>query len=260
MGVTLYGRWFKSLKMFWLISIFNVYASQFQTDSWFQRMYEKDVTVAEMVGSTEQRPRVCNRQRNRENCPAESVDQNWKRTVAIPFVDVICSELHDRFSEDKRAHYELCALIPQVIVTKSIEGAMQLGRVLCEKWSHMSFDSKLLRWMNYWKQQAAPVASTSVTTLLATHTDNIFFPNVRELLKILTVLPIGSVEAERSFSCVQRIHTWLRSTMTASRLSDLAVIAMHSHTTIPIDRRQICECFMALHPRRMNASSLFVDN
>ena len=50
--------------------------------------------------------------------------------MAIPFVDVICLELNDRFSEGKRAHYELCALIPQVIVTKIIESAVQLGRVL----------------------------------------------------------------------------------------------------------------------------------
>ena len=30
--------------------------------------------------------------------------------VAIPFLDVICSELKSRFSKEKRAHYELCAL------------------------------------------------------------------------------------------------------------------------------------------------------
>ena len=61
-----------------------------EIDSWFQRMYEKAVTLAKMVGSTEQRPRVCSRQRDRENCPAQSVEQYWNRTVAIPFVDVIC--------------------------------------------------------------------------------------------------------------------------------------------------------------------------
>ena len=32
---------------------------------------------------------------------------------------------------------------------------------------------------------------------------------------------------ERSFSCIQRIHTWLRNAMTAGRLSDLAVIVGH---------------------------------
>ena len=59
------------------------------------------------------------------------------------------------------------------------------------------------------------------------HADNIFFPNVRERLKILAILPLESTEVERSFSSIRRIHTWLRNAMTAERLSDLAVIAGH---------------------------------
>ena len=49
--------------------------------------------------------------------------------------------------------------------------------------------------------------NVSVGCLLSKHADNLFFPNVRELLKILAILPIGSMEAERSFSCVRRVHT-----------------------------------------------------
>ena len=61
----------------------------------------------------------------------------------------------------------------------------------------------------------------SVTSIMASHADGIFFPNIRELLMILAVLPIGSTEAERSFSYLRRLHTWLRSAMTMDRLSDL---------------------------------------
>ena len=233
-------------------------------DSWFQRMYQKAVTLSELVGSTEERPRVCGRQRNRENHPAESDIQHWKRTVATPFLDVICSELKSRFSKEKRAHYELCALIPQVITSKSEEATVEVGQVLHEKWGHLmplpsSFESELFRWMNHWKRQAvSDYESISVSSLLANHADDIFFPNVRELLKDLAILPMGSTEAERSFSCIRRIHTWLRNTMTTKRLSDLAVIGMHANT-VAIDRRLVCEKFVAQHPRRMTASSLLAD-
>ena len=67
----------------------------------------------------------------------------------------------------------------------------------------------------------------NVTSLLANHADSMFFPNVRELLKVLAVLPLGSTEAERSFSCVRRVHNWLQSTMSTDRLADLAVIAVN---------------------------------
>uniref|UniRef100_UPI00358F763F 52 kDa repressor of the inhibitor of the protein kinase-like n=1 Tax=Myxine glutinosa TaxID=7769 RepID=UPI00358F763F len=231
-------------------------------DEWFQHMYVEVLAVAEKVGSTEQWPRVCGRQTQRKNCPSESVAEYWKRTVAIPFLDVICSEMKSRFSQDKRAHYELCALIPEVIVKQSTAEVKELGQCLLVKWNHVmplpsAFQSELQRWMNYWKRQL-PISASSVTSLLTFHADATFFPNLRELLKILAVLPVGSVEAERSFSCLRRIHNWLRNTMATEKLSDLAVIAMHGHE-VPISKADICKGYMDLHPRRMMASSLFDD-
>jgi len=40
------------------------------------------------------------------------------------------------------------------------------------------------------------------------------FPQVTTLLKLLLVSPASSAEAERSFSALRRLKTWLRSTMT----------------------------------------------
>ena len=86
--------------------------------------------------------------------------------------------------------------------------------------------------------------------------------NRNELLKhpvkILTVLSMESTEAEKSFSCIRRIHNWLRNTMTIERLSDLAVIAVHTKA-VTVGRSVVCEKFVALNPRRMTASSLLAD-
>ena len=43
----------------------------------------------------------------------------------------------------------------------------------------------------------------------------------------MVVLPIGSAEAERSFSCLRLIHLWLHSTMTIERLGNLGVLGIH---------------------------------
>ena len=80
-------------------------------------------------------------------------------------------------------------------------------------------------------------------------------PNVRELLEILAFLPMESIEVERSFSFMQRILTWLRIIMITERLSDLAFIGTYANA-VTIDRSVVCEKFVALHPRRMKASSL----
>ncbi|PFX20337.1 hypothetical protein AWC38_SpisGene15207 [Stylophora pistillata] len=110
--------------------------------------------------------------------------------------DAEYQELKSRFSKEKRAHYELCAPILQVIASMSEEATVELAQVLHEKWGHLmslpsSFESELFRWMNQWKrQEASDYESISVSSPLAKHADNIFFPNVRELLKILAVLPM----------------------------------------------------------------------
>ena len=78
--------------------------------------------------------------------------------------------------------------------------------------SPSSFESELLRLINDWKRQSVSAESISVcSNLSAKHADSIFFPNVKELLKILAVLPMGSTEAARSFSRIQRIDIHLGS-------------------------------------------------
>lgn len=47
-------------------------------NAWFQRMYQKAISLSELVGGSEEHPPVCSRQRNRENYPAESATQYWK--------------------------------------------------------------------------------------------------------------------------------------------------------------------------------------
>ena len=54
------------------------------------------------------------------------------------------------------------------------------------------------------------------------------FPNLFILLKIFLTVPVSSCEAERSFSALKRILTWLRSTMSQDRLSSLTLIQMNS--------------------------------
>ena len=52
--------------------------------------------------------------------------------------------------------------------------------------------------------------------------DKEVFPNLHTLLVILCTLPVTTATAERSFSGLRRLKTYLRSTMTHTRLTGLA--------------------------------------
>jgi len=52
------------------------------------------------------------------------------------------------------------------------------------------------------------------------------FPNVSTLYKLFMTLPVSSATAERSFSRLKLIKSYLRSTMSESRLTNLALLSI----------------------------------
>ena len=58
-----------------------------------------------------------------------------------------------------------------------------------------------------------------------------FFPNILRLLKLLLLKPVSSAECKRSFSCLRRLKTRLRSTMTQKRLNGVVLGHVSSGVT-----------------------------
>lgn len=54
------------------------------------------------------------------------------------------------------------------------------------------------------------------------------FPQLVLLGKLMLTIPASSASAERSFSGLKRIHTYLRNTQGQERLSNLAIISLES--------------------------------
>lgn len=52
------------------------------------------------------------------------------------------------------------------------------------------------------------------------------FDQVETVTRLLLVVPVSSAESERSFSSLRRLKTWLRSTMTQTRLNSVAVYSV----------------------------------
>lgn len=67
------------------------------------------------------------------------------------------------------------------------------------------------------------------------------FEQVEILVRLLLTVPASSTEAERSFSGLRRLKTWLRSTMTQSRLNSVAVCHIHKDKLEKLNRTQIAQ-------------------
>lgn len=77
-----------------------------------------------------------------------------------------------------------------------------------------------------------------------------FFPELRNLLKLLTVLPSSTATAERSFSTLRRLKTYLRTTMSQERLNHLAILHVYKERCEDLDTIEILEEFVARNPTR----------
>lgn len=74
------------------------------------------------------------------------------------------------------------------------------------------------------------------------------FTQVESLVRFLLVVPCSSAEAERSFSALRRLKTWLRSTMSQRRLNKLD----------QNDIREICQLFISAMDSRRNVFADFI--
>ncbi len=85
------------------------------------------------------------------------------------------------------------------------------------------------------------------------------FDQVETLVRLLMVVPISSAEAERSFSGLRRLKTWLRSTMTQKRLNGIAVCHIHQERLDRLDRQKIAQQYVQGDERRRDVLGSFIE-
>ena len=76
------------------------------------------------------------------------------------------------------------------------------------------------------------------------------FPQFEILVRLFLTLPIGIASAERSFSVLRRLKTYMRSTMGQHRLSDMALLAIEDQTAAKLKLDDVIKQFASAKARR----------
>jgi hypothetical protein len=82
-------------------------------------------------------------------------------------------------------------------------------------------------------------------------------PELVNFLRLFLVIPATSCTAERSFSCLRRLKTYLRSTMSQKRLNHVAVINCYRNQADEIDLKDIFNNFIARNDIRASTFATF---
>ena len=77
------------------------------------------------------------------------------------------------------------------------------------------------------------------------------FSNILHLVRIMLTLPISSAECERAFSVQKRINSYLRSSMSVQRLSDLILISSEGPDLTEFNPEKSIDKWMANGRRRI---------
>eukprot|EP00117_Sycon_ciliatum_P011780 scpid47775/ scgid13111/ 52 kDa repressor of the inhibitor of the protein kinase; 58 kDa interferon-induced protein kinase-interacting protein; Death-associated protein 4; THAP domain-containing protein 0 len=208
-------------------------------------------------------PRSCGRQTHRDNVPADTPSEYYKRSISIPLLDHMVGEMKSRFTSHHRTALQaFCeCVVPSILLSSSIAEANTainklVGTYSVDFPSAASVESELhcwhTKWSNVWNEHGEPAIPTSAALSLP-HASQMF-PNIRAILQLLCTLPVTSCSSERSFSALKRIKDRQRSTMGNERLTGLALL--HIHHDIPVSIDAVIDEFARRHPKQMHLTNI----
>lgn len=186
-------------------------------------------------------PRIVPRQRHRENNqPGQSPKEYFRKSIYIPLLDSRIADLEERLSPEVLSLFQLGVFLPKSACTEvdllAVREAVQIYNTLLHSPVVSVVLSEFQLWVTKWKREVEsgnklPESLPQVIELC----DKDLYPNIRIFLQILATLPVSAATAERSFSTLRRLKTWLRANMGEERLTGLALLNIHKDIAINID-------------------------
>lgn len=76
------------------------------------------------------------------------------------------------------------------------------------------------------------------------------YSEIDKLLRLYLTVPVTTCTAERSFSALRRVKTYLRSSMTEERLNNVLLLHVHREEAANLDLKEIACVFVAANERR----------
>lgn len=205
----------------------------------FHPIFTQVVDLCETMEIEVQLPRLSKTQAKKEGLERflgiaktlENTEDFYCSAMFHPFLEDFLTALTDRFENHASNICPLLKILPRNLQSCDIDSV---------KLVHEFYQSDLLvpfdvfdGEVRLWKEKWKKVTSYSKSALESLRSCNSqIYPNVFRLLKILSSLPISVASAERTFSCLRRLKTYLRSTMTEDRLSSLALLNVHYKTEV----------------------------
>lgn len=219
----------------------------------FQSLFEKASTI---VNSLDLEPikvphfrQPPKRLSGKANAHQPKTPMEHYRVEFYKVLDMVDSQLNDRFQQDG------------LLTLQTLENTLLTGQIdsMVGEYPEINAQSLAVQLpmfrLNYSFSSSAEAAE--ILKGLPVEVRGLF-TEVETLVRLLLVVPVSSSEAERSFSALRRLKTWLRSTMSQNRQNHVAVCHVHQDKLDLLDRKSVCKQFISGSERRKQTFGAFI--
>lgn len=216
-------------------------------DNEFDILYAEATELAKQFGVNAEMPRRVGTQKYRSNILTSDVKLYYRATLFIPYIEEVICNLDSRFSGNENVVKGLSNIVPTRVVsytTKDFEDVV----TFYEKdltGTPRAVLKEINLWAMYWKEKKDR-PSNPLDAIL--NCNEQLFPNIFILMQILVTIPVTTATAERSFSTLKRVKTYLRNKMETGRTSSLALMSTYKND---VDIDEILKLFFQ-RKRRSN--------
>ncbi|KAH9383362.1 hypothetical protein HPB48_024581 [Haemaphysalis longicornis] len=177
----------------------------------------------------------------------------YRRATFIPYVDDLKASLKRRFANHRKTLQILQFVLPKHASKGKFEPVqpafdfylrdMTTTHILTLKGE---WEIRKTKWQAMQEEELPRFATDALAEC-----DKDLLPNVHALLKILAMLPVTTAAAERSFSTLKRVKTYLTNRTAEERLNGLALMPIH-RMQVSVD--EVIAVFME-KPRRLKIAA-----
>lgn len=162
----------------------------------------------------------------------------------------VCFCLIGKLQDTVQHQVRLQELMPVAMNADSLPRIMKAAKLLetdlnC---SLLEVESQVKTWMSLIQSLPEERKPNDIAAAILLGKDN-FLPAVTTLLRLFGTIPVSNATAERSFSALKRLKTYLRSTMGEERLTGLALL--HVNKSTEVDPDDILELYASKKDRRI---------
>ena len=175
-----------------------------------------------------------------------STSQQYKVNLYFPVLDTLLAELHRRFSQENiEVMKAIHAFNPDSEHFLDPTHLKPIALIYSLDYESLSMESTLAkRTLIKAKMENVEDVFRELTPLRAA------FPTLLKAIQIALTICISTAQCERSFSALKRIKTYLRSTMTEQRFTDLAILSIEKELTSELSLDAVVTEFAAADKNR----------